>query len=125
MAISKEQESRIIIYSLLFLIVGIGGFLFYLGWKDTRFSVVGDGSEAGQEIANKYSDVVVDPSAVTSSPKFKELEPVVVPADFGQEPQPGGETSTTTPGDYQSEFTQEKLGKIPRRNSNPFKPFDL
>ena len=118
MAFSKDQQIRLVIYSVVTLVVGFGGIIFYLGWKDTRFSVVATGASTVQ-VTKKYTGINVDASSVTSSPKFQELKAVVVPTGFGQESVTG--TATSTPQDYF--LTPEQLVKIPRRHYNPFKPF--
>lgn len=117
MAINKEQQSRIIIYFIVFLIIGIGVFLYYLGSRDDRFSLKEVDNVASQSNANKYAGITVEPSAVTSSPKFISLQPVIAPSDY----QKDSTTSTATSTD--SRLTPEQLNKIVRRHRDPFAPF--
>ena len=115
----KEQQIRILLYSILVLILAIGGFFVYLLWKDAKDVSVVDATMATAKNNRPYDGLKID-TTVLDNVKFKELTPVQV----SNVPGITTTVSTTTPASTTSmAMTQEQLRNIPRRNSNPFLPF--
>ena len=114
MQISSETRMRIMIYTVLVLVVALGGGLFYLIWRDSQ--IVTAVAIPGEE-NNKYSGLVIN-NTVTSSPAFHDLQPITIVVTTTV-------SSTTVITPPEGEITDAEVRAAKRRHSNPFALFEI
>jgi len=106
---NKNARLKIMTYSLFILLLGIGGYFYYefLQQKSAELDMATEAT-----IAKTFAGKKLDTEVLTDK-KFKDLRKVEVEDSIlGKDKQQ--ESSGLTP---------EEINKIPRRHSNPFKPF--
>ncbi|NCN25852.1 hypothetical protein COT94_01770 [Candidatus Falkowbacteria bacterium CG10_big_fil_rev_8_21_14_0_10_37_14] len=117
----KEQQIRILLYSILIIILTIGSFFVYLLWKDAKEFNIVDSTVATAKSNRPYDGLKID-TTVLDSIKFKELTPIQV-SNVPAATSTIGTTTPATGSTSSAALTQEQLRQIPRRNGNPFSPF--
>lgn len=104
----KKQQNKIAIYFLLIVILGVASYYYY-NYLQKQAQDIETATES--IITKKLSGRKLD-SEVLNDKKFKELQRIKVEEAYISK----GKTATST------EVVQE-VAKIPRRHSDPFKPF--
>jgi hypothetical protein len=108
----KSNLTKIIVYCVLIILLGIGGYYYY-NYLQTSSAELAKSTAVtlSKNLAGKKLD-----TEVLKDKKFKELQPVVVEESVLG---PGQATSTAAA----ATLSAAEIAQIPRRHSNPFKPF--
>jgi len=103
----KKQQTRIAIYVLLAIVIGVVGYYYYNYLQKQAQDIE---TATLSVVSKKLSGRKLD-SEVLKDKKFKELQRIKVEEAYLDK------TGTTTAE------VPEEVAKIPRRHSDPFKPF--
>lgn len=103
----KKQQTKIAIYALLIIVLGVAAYYYY-NYLQSQAQEIATATQS--IITKKLSGRKLD-AEVLKDKKFKELQSIKI------------EEAYLTKGKATSTEVLEEIAKIPRRHSNPFKPF--